>query len=149
MAVASVLLVAGCRTASGDRSETVPDRQRSDCQPLKIDRPTSRIWVEALQTFIVERQVENGCVLVRRDECYQDPPASVLDGLRKREDSVESWSFVCGAGVTVLTLRDEVESGNRVISVSDGFNTTCRWSIRRTWLPGQSNLKPEGCSAVE
>jgi hypothetical protein len=148
-AVAAILILSGgCRTFSGG-GEKPPDPVRSDCLPLKIDRATSETWTEALRAFIVQRQVERGCVLVRKDECYQDPPASVLDGLRKLEDRLKSWSFLCGDGVTVLTLRDEVESGRRVISVSDGFNVTCRWSIRRTWFPGQSRVKAEGCGAVD
>ena len=116
-----------------------------DCQPLKVDATTTGMWVEALHSFITEQQVEQGCILVKKAECLLDPPASVLDGLRDREERLASWPLVCGGGVTVLTLRDETASGGRIVSVSDGFKATCRWSTRRTWFPGQSRLKLQGC----
>ncbi len=142
---ASVLLLSGsCGTLSGGRSDPKAPAAL-DCPPLKVDAATAAIWAEALHTFISGQQVEQACVLVKRADCLQDPPATVLDRLREREERLATWPFACGAGVTVLTLRDERGSEGRSVTVSDGFRVTCRWSTRRTWLPGQSRVKLEGC----
>jgi hypothetical protein len=144
LGAAVLLLSPSCGILSGGRSDpTAP--AASDCPPLKVDAATASIWAEALHTFISGQQIEQACILIKRADCLQDPPATVLDRLRDREERLASWPFACGAGVTVLTLRDEQGSEGRSITVSDGFKVTCRFGTRRTWLPGQSRVKLEGC----
>ena len=139
-----LLLSVSCGILSGGRSDPTPPAA-SECPPLKVDAATAGIWAEALQTFISGQQVEQACVLVKKADCLLDPPPAVLDRLREREPRLAAWPLTCGAGVTVLTLRDESTSEGRGITVSDGFKVTCRFSTRRTWLPGQSRVKLEGC----
>ncbi len=151
LALGGVLVLSGgCATLFGSRAETSADHERAgdECRPLEVDDTTTQLWVEALHAFIVRQRVRQGCILVRSDECYRDPPPEVLDGLRDRELRLESWPFLCGEGVTVLTLKDEGESDERTISVGDGFKVTCRWKIRRRWFPWQGRLRAEGCSAA-
>lgn len=144
--VATFLLATGCRSGGGSAEPpAAPEKPRAvTCPPVAIDDATARVWVDALQDFIALEQIKQGCILVRDGECIQDPPASVLDGLRERVPATRSWTFRCGEGVTVLSVKDELAE-RKTITVSDGFGMTCRWSVRRTWYPGQGRMKSEGC----
>ena len=146
---AAVLLVAtGCGFIFGRRAETPPGQASavaSDCEPVVIDDSTASLWAEVLVRFIQPQQIPDACVLIRTQECYQDPPAAVLDRLREKDQRLRSFSFKCQTGVATISLRDEQGSGGRIITVGDGFEVSCTWKVRRRWFPWQARLKAVGC----
>jgi hypothetical protein len=146
---AAVLLVAtGCGFIFGRGAETPPDQvpaAAGECGPVVIDDYTASLWAEALVRFIQPQQIPDACVLIRTQECYQDPPAAVLDRLREKDQRLRAFSFRCQTGVATISLRDEQGSGGRIITVGDGFKVECTWKVRRRWFPWQERLKAVGC----
>jgi len=148
-----LLLSTGCRSAGprgpeGPSTEAPPSAAEA-CPPLRVDGSTARYWGEALASFVQERRLSDACVLVRTGECLQDPPPSALDRLREGYPLASAWSFRCGPGVTILTLRDEQTPHGRFVSIGDGFSATCTWKLRKRWTPWQGRLESLGCVAAE
>lgn len=144
--VAVLLIAAGCGLVLG-RGPQEPRGQTPApvCGPVQIDASTESLWAEALVRFIEPQQMPHACILIRTEECYQDPPPGVLDRLRDKDPRLRTWSFQCQTGVPTISLRDEQGSDGRTITVGDGFQVTCRWGVRRRWLPWQGRLKSLGC----
>jgi len=147
-ATAVLFMATGCGVILGRGAEAPPGQApaaEGECGPVEIDDSTASLWAEALVRFIQPQQISDACVLIRTEECYQDPPAAVLDRLREKDSRLRSWSFRCQTGVPTISLRDERGSGGRTITVGDGFEVSCTWKVRRRWFPWQARLKAVGC----
>jgi len=147
-AAAVLFMAAGCGVVLGRGAEAPSGQAKAaagDCGPVEIDDYTASLWAEALFRFIQPQQTPDACVLIKTQECYQDPPAAVLDRIREKDSRLRSWSFRCHSEVPTISLRDERGSGGRTITVGDGFRVECTWKVRRRWFPWQARLKAVGC----
>jgi hypothetical protein len=147
-ATAILFMATGCGLVLGRGAEAPADpapAAAGDCVPVEIDASTESLWAEVLVRFIQPQQIPDACVLIRTQECYQDPPAAVLDRLREKDQRLRAFSFRCQTGVPTISLQDERGSGGRTITVGDGFKVSCTWKVRRRWFPWQARLKAVGC----